>query len=339
MKSWKRYLKTFLKQVMNEIKKRNFLVSKEVEENLENVIQSKLFSNGYIFYGPEGIGKKQAALNFITDIFKNYESCSNVEQKIKDNNHPDFLLIEPTYIVQGKLINQSDSELTKNKNKQTIRIDQIRNIKQFLGRKSIESEKKIILIVDAHLLNEAASNCLLKTLEEPTNGIFILLTSRINVLIDTIISRCQLVRFKPFSFKEIKNFIEENLESKDFFLKKEKDWQYLINSSNGSPLKTLENIEIWEEIPKDIRDIFEFPINDNLEILKIAKFISETLENHKQIVLINLIQYKWWGQTKEIKIIKELESLKKYINGYVQPRLAWEVTLLKIANMLVHSSV
>ena len=40
--------------------------------------------------------------------------------------------------------------------------------------------------MDAHLLNEAASNCLLKTLEEPTNGIFILLTSKIDHLIDTV---------------------------------------------------------------------------------------------------------------------------------------------------------
>ena len=316
---------------MIDIKTNNYLVNEEIQNNLENIIKNKLFSNGYIFYGPDGIGKKQAALKFINDIFKNYSSSSDIDQKIKDNNHPDYLLIEPTYLVKGKLINRSNSELQKSNNKETIRIDQIRNIKQFLGQKAIESEKKIILIVDAHLLNEAASNCLLKTLEEPTNGIFILLTSSIKLIIDTITSRCQLIRFKSYSYKDIQEYIKENFKSKMFEFKKEIDLQYLANTSNGSPGKMLENINIWEEIPKEIKDYLEIPINDNLKILKISKFLTEKLENHQQIILINLIQYKWWRKTKNKKIIQELETLKKYINIYVQPRLAWEVTLLKIA--------
>ena len=85
-----------------------------------------------------------------------------------------------------------------------IKISQIRNIKTFLSQKSINSEKKIVLIIDAHLLNEAASTCLLKTLEEPSNGIFILLTSKLNLLLDTITSRCQIVKFRSFSSKQVK---------------------------------------------------------------------------------------------------------------------------------------
>ena len=77
----------------------------------------------------------------------------------------------------------------------------------------INSEKKIVLIIDAHLLNEAASNCLLKTLEEPSNGIFILLTSKLNLLLDTIISRCQIVRFRSFSSKKIKSILKEYLNT------------------------------------------------------------------------------------------------------------------------------
>ena len=66
------------------------------------------------------------------------------------------------------------------------------------------------MVSDAHLLNEAASNCLLKILEEPSNGIFILLTSKLNLLIDTIKSRCQLIRFKSFSCTQIESFLREN---------------------------------------------------------------------------------------------------------------------------------
>ena len=122
---------------MIDLKTENLLINKEVNENLESILKRKAFSNGYIFYGPEGIGKKQTAMKFIMEIFNKYSSNSNIEKKIIDKNHPDFLLIEPTYFFKGNLINRSEAEITKN-NKETIRIEQIRNLKTFLGQKSIE---------------------------------------------------------------------------------------------------------------------------------------------------------------------------------------------------------
>ena len=50
---------------MIEVKNNNFLLNKEVNICLNNIIQKKLFANGYIFYGPEGVGKKQTAFQFI----------------------------------------------------------------------------------------------------------------------------------------------------------------------------------------------------------------------------------------------------------------------------------
>ena len=315
---------------MIDLSNHNSLINKEVVRNLEIILKNKIFSNGYIFYGPEGIGKKQTSIKFIEEIFKHNSSNSNIAKKIIDNNHPDFLLIEPSYLVKGNLINHSDTEAPKN-NKETIRIDQIRNIKIFLSQQPIESSKKVILIVDAHLLNESASNCLLKILEEPTNGLFILITSKLNSLLDTIISRCQLIRFKSFSYKQIEIFIKNNLDSSISNSFEELNLQDLINTSNGSPGKILNDIKIWNEIPKNIKENLNYPLSDNLEILKIAKLISEELKIDQQIFLVNLIQNKWWRKTKSSNIIEELEVLKSYLNGFIQPRLAWEVTLLKIA--------
>ena len=315
---------------MINLKSNNFLVNSEVNKNLKSIIKSKIFSNGYIFHGPEGIGKKATAIEFIKNIFKIYQSDVNIEEKIQDNNHPDFLFIEPSYLIKGNLINRSEYDSPKN-NKATIRIDQIRNIKNFLGQKPLESEKKIVLIIDAHLLNESASNCLLKTLEEPTNGLFILLTSRLNILLDTIISRCQLVRFQSHSYKQLEEFVKNKLDFASFDIDKELDFQYLINSANGSPGKIIDDIRIWSAIPKEIKNNLSFPLRDNLEILKISKLISEHLEIHEQIFLINIIQNKWWGTTKNSNIIQSLEILKSHITKYIQPRLAWEVILLEIA--------
>ncbi len=315
---------------MIDLETDNLLINKEVNENLESILQRKAFSNGYIFHGPEGIGKKQTAIKFIKEIFTKYSSKSNIEKKIIENNHPDFLLIEPTYLVKGNLINRSETEPSRN-NKGTIRIEQIRNLKTFLGQNSIESGNKIVLIDDAHLLNEAASNCLLKTLEEPANGIFILLTSRLNLLLDTIISRCQLIRFKSFSCKQLEIFVRNNLDSSVLDIYEELNLQDFINSANGSPGKILEDIKLWKELPNEIKENLDFPLSDNLKILKIAKIISDELDIDQQMFLINFVQQKYWAKTKNINIIKKLERMKIYLKGFIQPRLAWEVTLLKIA--------
>ena len=197
---------------MIEVKKNNFFLNKEVNTYLNNIIKNKSFANGYIFYGAEGVGKKQTALQFIKEIFKQSSPSKNVEERITNNNHPDFLIIEPGSLLETKRSGRFDLEKTIKSGSEIIKIAQIRNIKTFLSQKSINSEKKIVLIIDAHLLNEAASNCLLKTLEEPSNGIFILLTSKLNRLLDTITSRCQIVRFRSFSRKQIESILKEYLD-------------------------------------------------------------------------------------------------------------------------------
>ena len=80
---------------MIEAKKNDYLFNEEVNTCLNGIIKNKSFANGYIFYGAEGVGKKQAALQFIKEIFKQSSPSENVEERITNNNHPDFLIIEP----------------------------------------------------------------------------------------------------------------------------------------------------------------------------------------------------------------------------------------------------
>jgi len=316
---------------MIEVKKNNFFLNEEVNTFLKNIIKNKSLSNGYIFYGAEGLGKKQTALEFIKEIFKQSSQSENVEERITNNNHPDFLIIEPNSLLSTKSSGSSDLEKTVKSGSEIIKIAQIRNIKTFLGQKSINSEKKIVLIIDAHLLNEAASNCLLKTLEEPSNGIFILLTSKLNLLLDTIISRCQIVRFRSFSSKQIKSILKEYLDTSKSKINANLKFEDLINSANGSPNQLLKNIEIWNDFSDEIISKLDSPIKNSLEILEISKSISEKLEIFQQIYLVNLIQTIWWRKTKNIGLVKKLENLKYLLRKNIQPRLAWEITFLKIS--------
>ena len=303
----------------------------EIKLKLDQIVQKKIISTAYIFYGPEHIGKKETALRFITEIIKNNNSDLDVYNKIKDNNYPDYLKIEPTYLSKGNLINKSEIDKEKNQtSKALIRIEQIRNIQVFLSKKSIQSTKKFILIENAHLLNESSSNCLLKILEEPTNGVFILLTSKFNLLLDTIISRCQTIRFKPYSNKELKQFLEQSKHKDRNLLIDSEVLENLIFISNGSPGKLLDNIESWNQIPENIKNEIRFPLKKYENILNLAKNITTSLNLNQQETLLNYIQRNWWEKTRNKKMAEILERIKKNINSNISPRLSWEVGLLQI---------
>ncbi len=104
-----------------------------------------------------------------------------------------------------------------------------------------------------------------------------------------------------------------------------------INSANGSPKQLLQNIEIWNDFSDEIINKLDSPLKNSLEILEISKLISEKLEIFQQICLANLIQTIWWRKTKNINLIKKLENLKYLLRKNIQPRLAWEITFLKIS--------
>jgi DNA polymerase-3 subunit delta' len=171
----------------------------------------------------------------------------------------------------------------------------------------------------------------LKTLEEPSNGIFILLTSKLKLLLDTIISRCQILRFRSFSSKQINSILKDYLDPSKFDINKKIKFEDLIDSSNGSPDQLLKNIQIWNELSDEITSKLDSPIKNSLEILEISKLISEQLEIYQQIYLVNFIQIIWWRKTKNINVVKKLEDLKFHLRKNIHPRLAWEITFLKIS--------
>ena len=128
---------------MIEVKKHDFLFNEEVNKWLKSIIKNKSFANGYIFYGAEGVGKKQTAFQFIKEIFKQSSPSRNIEERITNNNHPDFLIIDPNSLLEAKRSKSSNLTKITNSDAEIIKVAQIRNIKTFLGQKSITQKKKL----------------------------------------------------------------------------------------------------------------------------------------------------------------------------------------------------
>jgi len=299
---------------------------------LSSSISKEHICPAYLFSGPEGVGRKKAAKVFIKTIIDKNFHREGTQRKIESNNHPDLLWIEPSYLIQGKSVSQKKAKLEgiSMKSPALIRLNQIKEIIEFLGKKPLESERSIVIIEDIEKMNESASNALLKTLEEPNTGLFILITQRPEKLLSTIRSRCQIVPFTRLNDNEVNKIIQNSeviQEMEDIPSEQIKD---LMVFSDGSPGRYIKNIQYWLEISSTLKQNIEIKLTNKIELLKLAKNITDELNIEQQLWLINFQQNSIWEKENDSNMVEKLEELRKQLLTFVQPRLAWEVTLLEI---------
>ncbi|MBT8489611.1 MAG: DNA polymerase III subunit delta', partial [Deltaproteobacteria bacterium] len=164
-------------------------------ELLKRSIETERIAHAYLFYGMQGIGKKTSAIAFAKALNckkEQSDSCNSCSACIKITRgvHPDVITIEPEGLV--------------------IKIKNIREVQNQIKFRPFEGKKRVFIIVDAEKMNSPSANALLKTLEEPNpSNILILLTSRPYQLPETIISRCQKIRFDPIRKDAIESFLEK----------------------------------------------------------------------------------------------------------------------------------
>jgi len=301
-------------------------------EILTSSISKQHIAPAYLFSGPEGVGKRKTAKVFINAILDRNFDKESTKRKIESNNHPDLLWIEPSYIVQGKSISQTKarSESVSMKSPPQIRLNQIKEIIEFLSKKPFESERSIVIIEDIERINESASNALLKTLEDTNTGLFILITQRPEKLLSTIRSRCQVVPFIRLNDNYVNKIIQKLEVAEEIDEITNEKIKELIDFSHGSPGRYLINLQFWLGISSSLRQKLEIKFDNQIELLKLAKEITDELNIEQQLWLVDFEQNRVWIKKNNSNIVKKLEDLRKQLLNYVQPRLAWEVTLLEI---------
>ncbi|WP_311407918.1 DNA polymerase III subunit delta' [Liquorilactobacillus uvarum] len=168
---------------------------------------AKLITNGhlahaYIFAGPQGVGKKELALWIAKGIYcpnaQNGRPCLECAEckRIAEGNQPDVVFVAPEGL--------------------SIKVDQIRFLKEEFSKSGVESNRKFFVIQDAEKMTTGAANSLLKFLEEPNGQVTaILLTTAVNQLLPTVISRCQLVELSALTDAQMVASLEKNGISKE----------------------------------------------------------------------------------------------------------------------------
>ena len=151
---------------------------------LSRALETGRLAHAYLFAGPDGVGKTTVALELAAVLL-----CRGPQAdhpcgvcpgcvKFQSGNHPDFLRIRPDGAA--------------------IKIDQIRELKKAFNFAPFESRLRVVLLEEVHTMRREAGNSLLKVLEEPPPGnLLILVGAGAGSILDTIVSRCQVIPFTP----------------------------------------------------------------------------------------------------------------------------------------------
>lgn len=264
---------------------------KAVNILLKSLKEDKV-SPSYIFVGSEGVGKKFTAVEFAKtinclNVNNNLEACEicNVCNKINKQCCPDLKIIEP---IKG-----------------SIKIEQIRELRREIDLKPFEYRKKIYIIDQAEEMTIEASNCLLKTIEEPPDyAIIILICINTDSILPTIISRCRLIKFRLIDSSKIRKilFNKVNLqESKAELVSK------LAQGSIGKAFKLISDKEYFnrrEKLLDYLNKVLPGKYDSNF-FINIEKILMD-INNIEEMLEIILLWYR------DILIIKEL-GIKEYI--------------------------
>jgi DNA polymerase III subunit delta' len=184
-----------MKQKITELQPR-------LTEHFMKLTEAGKLSHAYLFAGPAGTGKSELALFVAQTVFCTDKQagmpcgrCSEC-RRIADHGFPDVVEVAP----DGA----------------SIKVDQIRFLKAEFSKSGVEGTKKIFIISDAEKMTASAANSLLKFLEEPSGDVCaFLLTENANLILPTIISRCQEFELQALGFDELSEKLQQAGISKD----------------------------------------------------------------------------------------------------------------------------
>lgn len=200
-------------------------------KQLKSLTNNNRIPHALLFTGPPGVGKFFTALQFVKSL--NPES---MHKKIENFEEPLLKLIMPLPRGKGEVSESSGTDKLSDKQLENlkeelhkkklnpfyrlqieganiVKISSIREVRKFLSLEYTDVKNRVVIIDEAHLMNTEAQNALLKSLEEPPDGvIFILITPYEERLLPTINSRCWQIKFSSMSTEIIKNILIDKFQ-------------------------------------------------------------------------------------------------------------------------------
>ena len=269
---------------------------KIVVNTLINAIENNKISHAYIFSGPRGTGKTSIAKIFAKTINCehpiNHIPCNECSNCIDYNNKKTVDIIE--------------IDAASNNG-----VDEIRNLKSSVNLVPNNSKYKVYIIDEVHMLSTSAFNALLKTLEEPPRYvIFILATTELYKVPETIVSRCQNFDFGRITITNIVNRLSYICECENIKIDDEALKAIAIYSNGGmrDAIGLLDQLSSYKNeliTVNDVDDICGLVSNEQM-----FNLINDLLGNNLKSVINNIIKYNDDGKNLLIIFEKMVDTFK-----------------------------
>ena len=295
---------------------------------LINSIKSNMISHAYMFEGPSGVGKNTMARELATTLLE-------MENLF---NSPDYIEITP----DGN----------------SIKIAQIRKLQSDILVKPYKSYK-IYVIDEAQKMTVEAQNALLKTLEEPPKyAIIILITNNKESLLDTIKSRCEIIKFTPIPLVEVADYLTQTgvdknrasllanfsrgsmqkaielSESEDFHIMRDEVQKYVETFLTGSMLDIMDIQSSIEKYKDNITNVLDLLVNYFRDIMMVKENVdSSMIINLDRLVFIKNMSTKiTYSQLS--KIIDIIEETKTKLRSNCNFNISIQVMTLNIYEVI-----
>ena len=315
----------------------------QLKEHLQNAIAMNKVSHAYIINGERNAGKE-----FIARVFAMALQCEKKEAEPCGECHS---------CKQALSNNQPDIIYISHEKPNTIGVEDIRaQINNDIVIKPYSSPRKIYIVNEGEKMTPQAQNALLKTLEEPPEyAVIVILTTNVEALLPTVLSRCVVLNMKPVSDALVKKYLMEQLGVPDYkanicvaFARGNIGKAKLLASSEEfekvkdeaiSLVKNINDMEI-HEIVKAIKKIseYKFDVNDYLDILmawyRDVLFFKATKDVNSLVFKEEIQQIMRVSDRSTYEgietIVKALQQAKRRLEANVNFDLTMELLLLTI---------
>lgn len=320
---------------------KDIIGQEHIKEHLQNAIKLDKISHAYIIEGERYAGKE-----FIARIFATALQCE------KQDTQP---CMECHSCKQADSMNHPDIIKVTHEKPNSIGVDDIRiQVANDVMIKPYSGPKKIYIINEGEKMTVAAQNALLKTLEEPPQyTVIFILTTNVEALLPTILSRCVVLSMKPVEDEKVKNYLMETMGLPDYkaevcaafsrgnvgkarMLALSEDFDN-IKAEAISLMKNIKDMEINEIVTaiKKIGD-YSMDISDYLDMLSVwyrDVLLYKATNDLNHLIFKDEIQYirkaaKYSTYEGIENIIEMLDKTKQRLSANVNFDLAMELLLL-----------
>jgi DNA polymerase III subunit delta' len=317
-----------------------------VKQALLAALRTGRLAHAYLFHGPEGVGKDAMAIELARVIHcerGDEEACGVCAscRKAALLQHPDIRLVMalpvgkneeaddgPLDKLGSSDIDEIRSEIAEKASDPyhrivipratIIKINSIREIRRVASMSTYDNHRRVFILSQADTMGDAAANTLLKTLEEPSGQtMFILTTAHRDSLPETILSRCQQVRFDLLAEQEIADALvdRQGVEPQQASL--------VARLANGSYSRATELIQtdVSEERDAVVTFLLDVVLAKHERVVDAVDDLAQTKDRERVVRFLTLMLV-WFRdalvlqQGAEVINVDQESRIRKFINSY-----------------------